>query len=979
MRRKTVGAVAALSIIATVGGALVGGCPQGPGGSGSGGLPFNLPPTPIISFDIDRGVAPLTVNFGSDRSTDDGLIVTRVWEFGDGTTSRDISPQHTYTSNGNFEVTLTLTDDGGATSTRRVTIIVTEAPVAVLNVNATASEFAPASFSFDASDSFDPDGEIVSVEWDFGDGSSALLAEIDHVYANPGTYKVVLTVTDNAGVTGTAEEFIQLGIRQPRIEIRVPPADAGNIAVSPDSSLWIQAVYDVDPSADVFIRAGIDADRDQCEAQAALFNADTGEAGLVLLGHGAKVNQAVFSPDGTNVLTASSDGSLRLQNATTGDLVRTYPNAGDVQSVAFSPDGTRFVFGRVNGDVVLVETATGTILLTLLDHGAAVNDVAFSPDGSQLLSASDDARAILWNAADGSVLRDFVHPLPIRAVAFSPADPTLVATGSEDGTVQLWNTTGGAATLVIAAHASEVNALAFSPDGLTLLSGGGDNLAKLWNPLDGSLIQTFSGHSNNVLSVAFNADGGTVITGSADGSARVWDSATGGFIRALQPCVSAVSSAVFSPDGAQALLGVAASNSIVLDTDPPNGGDLNITYPAALKLDNVPSLRGGRVPPGQYFLWAEIATDRTDAPVRTYAPQVISVVRPYTSQIDPNTPLIPLVNDTADVVVAPTSARQVFDLGPLSQGDRIFMSMLTVPGYSEVYDFGARDLLTAFVGGEQDFSFAILNENGEIFAWYQPDFILFSRETKLVIARRSEHYYVAVDGGVSLRFRIQRESGQFETRAQRVFVNFAGAAQVRVADTPATNVPPLDASDFDPSWGDSETTIIKNQIVATLNQKFEQFNVQFVTSDQVLADPSLAPKLPALRMHFGGFSDVGAFGIADYIDPRNDTLGGEGIIYATEIALTALFGFFENPVTTPTQVGAVIGTVGAHEIGHLLGLRHTLGNPLDIMATGLVNDPTRPLIFTTAEIFFLEQPDPSEPPIGIQNAEQTLFETVGPR
>lgn len=980
MQRKTVGAVAGLGIFVLIGAALIGGCPQGPGsGSGSGGLPFNLPPTPIITFNVDRGVAPLTVNFNSDRSTDDGLIVARLWNFGDGAESRDLSPAHTYTSTGTFEVSLALTDDGGATATRRVTIVVTEAPVAVIRVSATSAEFAPATFSFDATGSFDPDGEIVTVNWDFGDGSSALRDELDHVYANPGTYKVILTVTDDAGVTGQAQQFIQIGIREPEIEIRTPPAAAGNIIVSADSSLWIQAVYTVDPSAKRFIRAGIDGDNDQCEAQAALFDASTGAAGTVLTGHANTVNDAVFSPDGTNVLTASSDGTLRLQNAATGDLVREFENAGDVGAVAFSPDGARFVYGRSNGDVVVVEAATGTTLLTMTDHTASINDVEFSPDGSQILSASDDSRAILWNASDGAVQRDFVHPLPILAIAFSPLDPTLVATGSEDGTVQLWNTTGGAATLVIEAHASEVNALAFSPDGLTLLSGGGDNLAKLWDPLSGTLIRSFSGHSNNVLSVGFSADGASIITGSADGSARIWDAETGGFVRSVKPCESDVSAVGFSPDGSQVVLGVAAKNDIILDTDPPNGGDLNLTYPAALKLRNVPSLNGGRVQPGSYFLWAEIATDLTEVPSRTYAKQVVNVVRPYTTTIDPNTPAVPLVDDTADVVVEAKNERQVFDLGPLSQGDRIFMSMLSMPGFGEIYDFGARDFLTAFIGGEQEVSFAILNENGEIFAWYQPEFILFSRETKLVIARRSEHYYVAVDGGVGLRFRIQRESGQFETRAQRVLLNFDGANAVRIADTPAFNVPPLDASDFEATWGDTETTIIKNQIVATLNDKYQQFNVQFVTSDQVAADPTLAPKLPNLTMHIGGFDPFGSFGISDYIDPRNDTLGGEGITYATTIAFSGLLGLFENPVTNASQVGAAIGTVAAHEIGHLLGLRHTQGNPLDLMQSGDTNDPTRPVIFSTAEIKQFEQPDPLAPPIGIQNAEQTLFETVGPR
>lgn len=54
---------------------------------------------------------------------------------------------------------------------------------------------------YDGSNSFDPDGTIVSYAWDFGDGSTAAGPIVSHSYAQVGTYTVVLVVTDDGGLT----------------------------------------------------------------------------------------------------------------------------------------------------------------------------------------------------------------------------------------------------------------------------------------------------------------------------------------------------------------------------------------------------------------------------------------------------------------------------------------------------------------------------------------------------------------------------------------------------------------------------------------------------------------------------------------------------------------------------------------------------------------------------------------------------------
>lgn len=80
-------------------------------------------------------------------------------------------------------------------------------PSAIISVDATSGG-APFSIDFDASQSSDPDGTIVSYSWDFGDGSSAQTSQASHIYSDIDMYTATLTVTDNDGATATASTTV---------------------------------------------------------------------------------------------------------------------------------------------------------------------------------------------------------------------------------------------------------------------------------------------------------------------------------------------------------------------------------------------------------------------------------------------------------------------------------------------------------------------------------------------------------------------------------------------------------------------------------------------------------------------------------------------------------------------------------------------------------------------------------------------------
>ena len=980
---------------------MMAGCPgtTGTGGpSGTGNLAFNLAPTPIIVVDTVRGIAPLTVTFDSGSSSDDGLIVARAWDFGDGGTSEEIAPSHTYTTTGEFEVTLTLTDDVGTQASETETISVTQGPVAVISVDSLAAESAPATLQFDATDSYDPDGEIASYSWDFGDGSRETEAEISHTYVSSGTFRVQLTVTDNTGVTGTDEALISIGIRTPTIEVRVPPATVDNIVCSVEAPVWLQAVYDVEDGISHFASGGIDRDRDQCDALASVLSFPGAEEIDQLIGHEEELTDLAYSPDGSDIITASEDGTLRRYSATTGAFEAEYVGTAEITCVAYSPDGTLLVYGQADGDVVLIQAATGNLVRTFSSHTEAVTDVAYSPDNNnaQILSSSTDRRAILWNVADGTILRDSAHLLDVNAVAFSLGEPMLVATGSADGLIRIWNNTSGDELIQLDGHEAAVNDLAFTSDGLVLVSGSDDGTARAWQPFLGAQIGIYdSAHEGPVSAVAVTGDGSRIITGDEAGTIRVFNSSNSAIEQSVKPCSSRITEIELAPDEETFAASIASANDILLDTDPSNGNDLNVTYPQALRMTDVASLDNADVEPGEYYIWAEIRTDQSDVGVRAYAEPTLNVIDSYTTTITANTPVLPMPDDEAAVVVPEDSSRHVMDLGPLEQGDRVLVSQLSTPGFGKFYE------------PEDQFGVMLVDEDSLILAWYEallaPDydplalrpeldnFVLFSAASKLIVGHNSDHYYLIADGGICVNVAIQRDTGLYETRLQRVYINFDGGDAIAAGNQDPRTIADLDAADynefFDPSpgWGAAETATMKTVIMQTIRNTYAAYNVDPALADTADAgiaffssEDGVIPSLPYQTVHIGGSTPDDLLGISDYVDPRNDTATGTAIVYAAYIGELGLTGGFANPTTNPTTIGTAIGRVAAHEIGHLLGLRNT-DDASDIMEGGNVRDvgdPTVARTLKTATVTTTEQVDDLTP-IGIQNATLLLDETVG--
>jgi PKD repeat protein len=160
--------------------------------------PVSVPEAPVAGFSAlpALGFLPLTVDF-TDSSV--GSITTWFWEFGDGTTSVEQHPSHTYTMAGRYTVRLTVAGAGGSnTLTQTEYITVTSPPVANFQASLTTG-LTPLPVVFTDIST----GDIQSWLWDFGDGSTSTAQHPTHTYTASGAYTVRLTVAGNGG-TGQA-------------------------------------------------------------------------------------------------------------------------------------------------------------------------------------------------------------------------------------------------------------------------------------------------------------------------------------------------------------------------------------------------------------------------------------------------------------------------------------------------------------------------------------------------------------------------------------------------------------------------------------------------------------------------------------------------------------------------------------------------------------------------------------------------------
>lgn len=231
------------------------------------------------------------------------------------------------------------------------------------------------------------------------------------------------------------------------------------------------------------------------------------------------VSGVAWSSDQNYIALGHHDGLIEIRETATDRTVATLTGHTDMVScVAFSPDQTQLLSTSRDG-TARIWKVQAEAESEVLPHGQWVQSGAWSPDGTIVATACWDNSCKLWKSgspAEGRSLNG--HNAGLHSVAWSP-DGHRVVTSSGDGTLRIWNAMNESELFVM--HAGEVNSVAWSPDGSCVVSGGQDGTVRTWDATTGALTRILT-HTGAVYSVTWSPDGSLILTSGEDGTLRVW-------------------------------------------------------------------------------------------------------------------------------------------------------------------------------------------------------------------------------------------------------------------------------------------------------------------------------------------------------------------------------------------------------------------------------------------------------------------------
>jgi len=371
---------------------------------------------------------------------------------------------------------------------------------------------------------------------------------------------------------------------------------------------------------------------DEC---ARVWDAQTNQL-LFTLPHAKAVYQAVYTPDGTKLVTAGGDGFVKIWNAATGTLLRELTrqdakprlyrmaatshdgklvaaidvvgavarvwdavtgvplaelrnDASEFPSLTFSSDG-RWLATSGGDDVRVFDTTTWAQPLTLAARH--VHSLAFDPTGPRLVTGTSDGDASIWEIPSGARLRHLREiGEPVDAVAYA-RNGELVVTATRDGTEQIWDARAGRLRSQGNYHRSEIRSVEFDPTSTLVLAAGADGTVVVSDVMQGMPVAVLEGPQSVVRVAHFDPSSHRVVGASRDGTARIWD-ATSPYRRWSSPPISDDCGFVSSlePDRRFVAIGCWGLNTRVWDTArdrllaelpsvTPVDGDFSSAFPA---------------------------------------------------------------------------------------------------------------------------------------------------------------------------------------------------------------------------------------------------------------------------------------------------------------------------------------------------------------------------------------------------------------
>ena len=253
------------------------------------------------------------------------------------------------------------------------------------------------------------------------------------------------------------------------------------------------------------------------------------EGAKARLGRG-KLNNIIFSPDGTRVAVPTSIG-IWVYDAHTTEAVSLFTGIQTGEKEKFLPtrppealtfSADALMIASAHGNTIYVwDTATGTAFAMLDEHPDTIKALALSPDNTKLATAGGDWIVRVWDVGTGKYINSLIgHSGAVNAVAFSPDGKILASAGTM---LQFWDAETGELLNADNEDLGSIDHLAFSPDGKILASSDGwGHSVHLWDVEASTIEKKLKGHTSKIRHIAFSPDGRLLVSASSI-AMRLWD------------------------------------------------------------------------------------------------------------------------------------------------------------------------------------------------------------------------------------------------------------------------------------------------------------------------------------------------------------------------------------------------------------------------------------------------------------------------
>ncbi len=250
-------------------------------------------------------------------------------------------------------------------------------------------------------------------------------------------------------------------------------------------------------------------------------------------GHSYGIGKVAWLPDGKYIVSGDFEHNIRVWEAMTGKLIRSFNMGRDSTDFVLSPDGKYIAAGFADQTVKVLDIMTGRTLLTY----TGISTFAWSPDGKYIASDNDLTMQVR-DAKTGET--KFTYKIPPKTeidtrfgFLWSP-DSKYIAVGDITKTVLVLDAMTGKVRSTYSGH-TEVGAgpVAWSPDGRYIISASWDLTNQVWEAMTGRHVHTFQGAS---AVAAWSPDGKYIALGGifkqgeqatdSDSNAHVLDATT---------------------------------------------------------------------------------------------------------------------------------------------------------------------------------------------------------------------------------------------------------------------------------------------------------------------------------------------------------------------------------------------------------------------------------------------------------------------